>query len=190
MICWHLLIIKIMNKFYLLLWLKWAFRLTICSLALASIFSLFITIFTYFNQGAISLNTEIFKALIDVFIFWFPITWSISLLIALFRSLKYIFNSCISGYKLKLLECGSVEYIDIIGYGDLVKVWRKWLMLIIWLIGTQMIIALAFTYIFTSYTGIYEWFNIYWLYAFLLTSAYISFILITSRCKRVKVVKC
>lgn len=179
-----------MNKFYLLLWLKWAARLTICSLFLASIFSFLITLLTYFNQGASSLNSQTLRALLDVFIFWTPIAWSISILIALFRSLKYIFNSCIYGYKLKLLECAGNEYIDVIGYGDLVKLWRKWFMLIIWLISSQMIIALGFTYLFTSYTGIFEWFSIYWLYTFLLIGGYISFILISSRCKRVKVVKC
>ena len=179
-----------MSRFYFFLWLKWAVRLTLCSTVLAYLFALVITLFTYFNQGMPELSSEVMKALFDILIFWFPIFWSFTLLISMFRSLKYIFNSCISGYELKLLECGSSQEIEIIGYGDLVKVWRKWFMLIIWLVGALMIFALAFTYVFTSYSGVFEWFNIYWLFSFVLISGYLSFILLVARCKRVKVVKC
>ena len=91
---------------------------------------------------------------------------------------------------IKLLECGSRDTIEIIGYGDLVEVFRRWLMLLIWLIGAQMIVALIFTKLFTSYEGVFEWFSIYWLYGFLLIGGYVSFILLTSRCKRVKVSRC
>lgn len=186
-----------MNKFYFFLWLKWSIRLTISSIVLASILSFVITLVIYFNQGMASLNTEVFYALIDVFKFWFPISWSFTLLISLFRSLKHIFNSCINGYELKLLECFSTlekgaipQVIDYIGYGDIVKVWRKWFMLIIWLVGSQMILALFFTYMFTSYAGIFDWFNIYWLYSFIIIGGYFSFIVLSLKCKRVKVVKC
>ncbi len=186
-----------MARFYLFLWLGWAVRVTLCTLVLASILSSLITTLIYFNYGAASINSEVGTALFDIFKFWFPIAWSISLLIALFRSLKYIFNSCIHGYALKLLECQSkqakqkeAEILDNIGYGDLVKVWRKWFMVIIWLVGIQMIFALFFTYLFSVYESVFEWFSIYWLFGFVLSSGYASFILLGARCKRVKVKKC
>jgi membrane protein YdbS with pleckstrin-like domain len=71
-----------------------------------------------------------------------------------------------------------------------VKVWRRWFMLNIWLVGGFMIIAVIFTYIFTNYDEIFEWFSIYWLCAFIFLSVYISFILLGARCKQVKVSKC
>lgn len=179
-----------MSKFYFLLWAGWAFKLTTNSVGLALILSLIITSFIYIRQGLPSLNTEVYHALLDITMFWFPLVWSLSLLLILFRSLKYIFNTCIAGYKLELLSCNLSEIIEYIGYGDLVKVWRKWFMLIIWLVGTQMIIALTLTYTLSSYSGVFEWFNIYWLFAFILASGYVSFILLSTRCKRVKVVKC
>ena len=116
-------------------------------------------------------------------------------MLALFRSLNYIFNKCIHGYELKLLTCTSKkeetsEVLEVIGYGDLVKVWRRWFMLLIWLVGSMMIISLVITYFFTTYSGVFEWFSIYWLFAFILVSGYFSFMLMGSRCKRVKVVKC
>jgi len=144
----------------------------------------------YISQGIPELTSTVVNALIDITLFWFPILWSATLLFALFRSLKYIFNICIEGHKLQLLTCDMKETIDFIGYGDLVKVWRKWFMLIIWLVGSQMIIAVVLSSLFTEFDGIFEWFNIYWLFAFVLLSGYLSFILLSTRCKRVKVVTC
>ena len=179
-----------MSKFYFFLWLKWSTRLSLCSTILAAILSLFITFYIYLSQGMATLSSEVTSALIDIFVFWFPVVWSLTLLLALSRSLKYIFNVCISGYKIHLYSCNGKELIEDVGYGDLVKVWRKWFMLIIWLVGSFMVLSLAFTYVFTSYGGVFEWFNIYWLFSFLLVSGYFSFLLMTTRCKRVKVVKC
>ncbi len=182
-----------MSRFYFLLWVKWAVRLTLCSISFASILSVVVTVFIYISQGMPTHSSEIQSALVQVFIFWFVILWNFTLLIALFRSLKYVFNSCYSGYKLQLLSCpkdGKSEVLDAIGYGDLLKVWRKWFMLIIWLVGAEMIFALIFTKLLSSYDGIFEWFNIYILYAFVLIAGYFSFMLLGGRCKRVEIVKC
>ena len=182
-----------MKGFYFALWLRWAFRITICSLALALVLATFVTAFIYMSQGMQTLNSEVYVALFDVFIFWFSIAWNFTILIALFRSLKYIFNACYSGYKLVLHTCqnrSNSEVIEFVGYGDLFKVWRKWLMLIIWLVGVQMIVAVLFTMFFTSFNAIFDWFNIYVLYVFILVSGYFSFVLLSARCKLVKVKKC
>ena len=160
---------------------------------MASVLSALITIAIYINHGMQTLNSEVFLALGAVFKFWFVILWSLTLLVALFRSLKYIFNSCQNGYKFQLLSCpndGESEVVDIIGYGNLVKVFRRWLMIIIWLVGAQMIVVVIFTKLFSSYEGVFEWFNIYILYSFVLLAGYFSFMLLGSRCKQVKVVKC
>ena len=179
-----------MSKFYFLLWLRWAIRVSVMSMLLAIVIAAFITIIIYIQQGGVSLNTEVYTALFAIFIFWLPLSWSITLLLALFRSLKYIFNQCSNGYELKLLECNKTDVIEVIGYGDLVKVWRKWFMLIIWLTGTQMIIALGISSLFSLYSAIFDWFNIYILFIFILISGYFSFILLGGRCQKVKVVKC
>ena len=182
-----------MKGFYFALWLRWAFRITICSVALASVLAGFVTVFIYINQGMQTLNNEIYIALFDVFKFWFSVLWNFTILIALFRSLKYIFNVCYDGYKLVLHTCikkSKSEIIEFVGYGNLFKVWRKWLMLIIWLVGVQMIFMLVFTMLFTSSNAIFDWFNIYVLYTFVLVAGYFSFVLLSVRCKLVKVKKC
>lgn len=190
--CWSLLGTKV-NRFYLLVWFWWALRLTLCSVLMASFLSILVTLSLYINHGMQELSSEVFLALREVFWFWFGILWSFTLLVALFRSLKYIFNSCHDGYKLNLLSCpkdGESEVIQAIGYGDLVKVFRRWLMLIIWLVGAQMIFALAFTKLLFFNIAVFEWFNIYVLYAFVLVAGYFSFMFLSTRCKRVKVSKC
>lgn len=179
-----------MSKFYFSLWLQWALRVTVSSVLSAVFFSGVITLFLYIRQGSAQLSAEVMEALLQVFLFWFPLIWSISLLVALFRSLKYIFNRCIGGYELKLLECNKRDVIDVIGYGDLVKVWRRWFMLMIWFTGVQMILASGVVYIFDTHSSIFDWFSIYILYLFILLSGYVSLILLGGRCKKVKVQKC
>ena len=179
-----------MAKLYITLWLRWVARVSLCSIISALSVSLLIMLFLYIRQGMPILSSEVVDALVDITIFWFPIIWSITLLVALFRSLKYVFNSCYGDYKLQLLTCDSAELIEVIGYGDLVKVWRKWFMVIIWLVGTQMVLSTAFTYLVLDVEGVFSWFNIYWLYGFVLSSGYLSFILLTNRCKRVRITRC
>ncbi len=179
-----------MYRFYFLLWLRWAIKLFTCSVVLAVVVSFFITLYIYIKQGMPTLHVEIFTALFQIILFWFPILWSVMLLVALFRGLKYIFNICIAGYELKLYSCDLKETLLHVGYGDLVKVWRKWFMLIIWLVGAMMILSLSYTYLFTSFDGVFEWFDIYWLFGFILVSGYFSFIFMSARCKRIKIVKC
>jgi len=184
---------KRVSRFYLYIWLHWVLRLTFSSVLSALVLATLISTYLYVSQGMQPITLEIREALFDITKFWFVILWSLTLLLFLFRTLKSVFNSCFNNYKLQLLTCpneGKTEVIEEVGYGDLVKVWRKWFMLIIWLVGAQMIIALALTYAFSSYDAVFDWFNIYVLYAFILVAGYFSFMILSSRCKRVRLVKC
>lgn len=179
-----------MSRFYIILWLRWAARLSVCSLLFALILSFFATLFIYFLRDMPEFSRDVSLALFEIFKFWFPIFWSLGILLALFRGLKYIFNSCINGFELKLLTCDGSQTIESVGYGDLIKVWRKWLMLFVWLVGSFTILATVFTNLLTSYSGLFEWFDIYALYGFILLGGYISFIIMSSKCKKVKIVTC
>jgi len=182
-----------MSKFYLSLWFFWAMRVILCTLFLATIFALLLTSFIYIKQGLPSFDSKIMTALLEVWKFWFAIFLNIAVLVALFRSVKYLFNHPHAGYILKLKECQKEqgeEYIEVVGYGDLVKVWRKWFMLLIWLVGSLMVLALGLTYLFTPYESLFSWFNIYVLYFFILIAGYLSFIFLSNRCKNIRIVKC
>ena len=182
-----------MSRFYIKLWFFWAIRVTIESLLFGALLAGVATLVVYLTWGDAPLDEEVLKALLNLFKFWFIILWNLSLLVALFRSVKGIFNHCHSGYKMELLSCpknSQSEVLQVVGYGDLVKVWRKWFLLLIWLVASEMVIALAFTLLFTSYNGLFEWFNIYVLYSFILIGGYFSFMVLGSRCKQVRIRKC
>ena len=182
-----------MSRFYFKLWFFWALRVTLCSVSLALLFSSLITLFFYIKEGYPALTPAVVDALWKLESFWFMILWNLTLLIALFRSIKHIFNHCYNGYKFELLTCpieGNIEVIEEIGYGDLIKVWRKWFMLLIWLVGAMMVIALTLTYLFTQYTTLFAWFNIYILFGFVLVSGYFSFVFMSNRCKKIRLSRC
>jgi hypothetical protein len=143
------------------------------------------------KQGFPPLEPAVKAALFSIWKFWFAVMLNFTLLIALFRSIKFIFNHPYGSYVLRLQSCkNSAEYIDPLGYGDLVKVWRKWLLLLIWIVGSFMILSLLFTWIFTSFNSLFDWFGIWLLYGFILIAGFFSFILLGSRCKAVRIVKC
>ena len=173
--------------------MKWALRLTLSSVSTAFFLALIIGLFMYVQNGMPLVTSAVQKALLDITQFWFMILWSLMLLLFLFRAFKGVFNDTLAGYRLELLTCpkeGKTTVIDVVGYGDLVKVWRKWFMLIIWLVGAEMIFALIFTSLLSLYTHIFDWFTIYILYGFILLAGYFSFMILPARCKRVKLVKC
>ena len=182
-----------MNKFYFQVWLFWALRVSLSSVGFGVFLSLLITSFVYVKQGMVTLEPKSIEALFDIFVFWFAFTWNFTLLLALFRSIKGVFNSCHNGYVFRLLGCSKDsknEILTEIGYGDILRVWRKWFMLLIWLVGSEMVLALTFTLLFTSYNTLFEWFNIYVLFTFVLLGGYLSFVILGSRCKQIRIEKC
>ncbi|MEA1982549.1 MAG: hypothetical protein U9N39_03300 [Campylobacterota bacterium] len=182
-----------MSRFYLFVWLEWLLRLTLSSVVFAGLVSAFITLVLYMAQGVQNLNSEVYMALLSLFKFWFAPLWGIGVLVALFRGTKDIFNRCKDGYKLVLYSCAKEEnreMIEVVGLGDIVKVWRKLFMLIIWLVAAQMIVVVAFTKMFTSFENLFEWFDVYVLYGFIAIAGYFSLIILGSKCKQVKIIKC
>ena len=176
-----------MSRFWIRLWLVWVVRFTVESIVLASILSLTVTAVIYIGKGMISIDRDVLKALFDLFRFWFVILWSLTLLVSLFRSIKHLFNHCYNGYVLKLLTCDGAEVIETIGYGDISKVFRKWMMAMIWSVSALMILSFSVSYLFLNS---YNWYNIYVLYIFIVISGGVTIPLMGSRCKRVKLSKC
>jgi len=182
-----------MRSFYFSLWFFWLVRVVLCTLFIAALISGVATLVIYIRQGMLPLNDEVLAALYDIWHFWFVISLNIALLIALFRSVKYLFNRCYGGYVLKLKVCqkeANRAFIETIGYGDLVKVWRKWFMLLIWLVAAEIVFAVTLSYLLSSSVSLFDWFSIYMLYFFIAVAAYFSFVFLSARCKALKVVKC
>jgi len=176
-----------MFRFYFFLWLKWALRVTLCSLFLAFLTSFMLTLFIYIQQGMVKLDSKVLDALYDVELFWFQLFWNVAFLIALFRGVKYIFNHSISGYVLHLFECQTSQSIEFIGYGNLIKVWRKYFMLLIWLVVSFMIFTTFIYSLIYSKEMMFEWFSTVFIYIATMIAGFLALVLLPSRSKQVKV---
>lgn len=179
-----------MYKFYLKIWSAWALRVTIESILFALFLSLVITLFFYMQKGTPPLTSAVQSALFVIFKFWFTLSWSLGLLIALFRSVKYFFYRCHDGYMLVLHACDSTKKIFPIGYGDLLKVWRKWFLLLIWMSALVTLFASLFLYFTSLERSFFAWFNLVSLYCIVLISGFAAFILMVARCKKTRIERC
>jgi len=179
-----------MGKFSLFLWLFWVKNITLKSFLYGAVFAFVLTIFFYIFYGMPSLSEDILHALYEVFSWSFAFTWSISFLLFLFREFLSVFERCIVGYKLQVLDCQTKEPLVAIGYGDIVKIWRRWFFVLIWLVASCFILLSVFLYLLGSAQSFREIFSIYLLYVFVMFSGYISFLFLIYRCKKTKVQRC
>lgn len=180
-----------MKKFYFGLWLHWMVRVVVCSVVSAGIIAALITTTVYFNKGMPNLHTEVFKALEDIFVFWFMIALNLTVLFALFRSAKYLFNRCYGGYQFAMLSCPKEgTYLEAVGYGDIVKFWRKWLMLLVWIVASFVLVSWIVSLLFIEYGKFFHYFSVWCLYGYILLAGLFSFMLIGSRCKQIRVRRC
>lgn len=179
-----------MRSFYFRLWFGWVVRVSLESLAFGAVMAFVIVLTIYVNKGMPLLKKEVLEALWDIFIFWFPVTWSAALLLSLFRSLKYLFNRCKGDYRLQLLACDEKEEIDPVGYGDMKRVWRRWLMLLIWSDAILILLLALVMRFFFGVEQLFSWLNIYMLYGTILLGGYISLPIWIAHCKKTRIVRC
>jgi len=183
-----------MRSFYLQLWFFWMLRLIATTLLVAVVIAAGITAVIYIRQGSLALEKSVVDALVAIWQFWFMIALNFSLLFALFRGVKYLFNRCYGGYSWRLKSCShgaeGAAYIDPIGYGDLIKVWRRWLLYIVWMSASFMIVTMALHALIYGQAPLFAWFSIYWLYLFIVLGAYPALFLLSLKCKAIKVKRC
>ncbi len=179
-----------MRRFWFLLWLYWAAWLSFFSIGLGMFSALLITGGTYLNKGAVTLSAEVWSALGDLVWFWFALSWSVSLLIGLLLVVKRLFYRCIDHHQLVFVLCLSQEEIHDLRVEDTIRLWRKWLISIIWAVAAQVVIIIVIEYLTGWGEGVLSWFSIYWLYGFVLIAGAITLPMMDARCKMVKVKQC
>lgn len=151
-----------------------------------TVFTFGATSLTYYLKGMPTLESSVMEALLNIAGFWSGVFGSVVVVVALLASLKRVFNCCHAGYVMRLVACGNGEVIPSIGYGDLLKVARKWLFLLIWLVGAMVVLAIL---VFGELLGL-EWFSFYVMYCFIMIAGYISFMVMVQRCRQIKVERC
>lgn len=179
-----------MRKFWFFLWLRWAVYVSFSSLLVALLLSVLLTSAIFFIKSNLVFTEETLLALVDILKFWMPIMWSLSFVFTLLWSLKKLFNVCINGYQLQLYDCDGKTTLSEIAIKNLRKLWRKWLFALIWTSATLTVLSVLLVYLFTLSSSLFGWFSVYWLFAFVMVSGFITLPLMAARCKMVKVVAC
>jgi len=177
-----------MRKFWLGLWLRWALWIAAFSVAMGAAASAVLTFVLYLLKGMPPLEGEVPGALWRIATFGFPILWSVALLTGMLLSVKRLFGRCIGGHELQLYRCDGEERIASPGVADTLKVWRKWLFALIWLVAFQVTLGAAIAYL--SGARPMEWFSLHWLLLFVLLAGGATLPLMGSRCSMVKVARC
>ena len=182
-----------MTKFFLFLWLYWVSYVVFWSVLLSSMAATFLSIYIYVSNGMPTLSSDVLNALLEFGFFWFFILLNLMILVVIFRSVKHLFHRCYDGYTLKLLSCpkeGVQKPLEVIGYGDLLKVWRKFFMHLVWFVAFCVVMGVVFAKLFLDGVSVFSWFSIYHLYGFILLSAYFVLMRLSVVCKLVRVGKC
>lgn len=178
-----------MRRFWLGLWAYWAMWSTLFSVLSALIIAFAITLGLYLLKGAPALDGTVWSALFEIARFWFALLWSFTLLLALFLVVRRLFYRCIDHRRLMLHACDGSEVMMKAGTGDVIKVWRKWLMAMIWATAAEIIIVIAMRHL-AGFGDLLSWFSVYWLYLFVLIAGLITLPLMQARCRLVKVGRC
>ena len=179
-----------MTRFWAGLWLYWALWVSLISVLLGAAAAVSVTLMLYFLKGAVSLDSEVLGALLDIGAFWFAVTWSLALPLALLLVVKRLFYRCIDHWKLILLSCDGKEQISDVGVADTLKLWRKWLFVIIWAVAVQTLLVAGVAYLLGLSEGLMGWFGVGWLYLFVLGAGAMTLPLMAVRCNMVKVLRC
>jgi hypothetical protein len=178
-----------MLKSLFFIWLRWAIWVTLFSTAMAAVFSFAIVLYMYISKGALPLSSEVRDALVAIGSFWFAILWSITLPLSTFFGMKQLFKGCYDAKRLQLFTCKK-EPIDKVGYEDLIKVWRKWLFLMIWGVAAQLLFMTGIEYLLSDGGELMGWFNVYVLYVLVMSASLVTLFVLLSRCKLVELKRC
>ena len=154
-------------------------RVVVLSLLLSVVLTSLVTFGLYVHLGMPPLQGDVVDAVVKIFTFWFALLYNVALLVVLVREIGYIFGVCHNGYMLEMGSCVDAKN----------KLRRRWLMLLIWLVAVE-ILFIAFVNFLLQYELSFWWYNIYLLYGAIAVGGYFSFILISMRCKQIRVVRC
>lgn len=178
-----------MGRALLVIWLRWAVWVTLFSLGTALVVSLGITLTLYLLKGAVALDDSIVKALREIALFWFGVSWSVTLPLGTFLGMKQLFVSCRYGYRLQLLTCHG-EHMETVHYNALVKAWRKWLFLTVWGVAVGVLMITTLQFVIEGNILLSSWWNSYSLYVLVMFFSWATLRLMVQRCPSIEMRRC
>lgn len=170
--------------FYLKLYLFWLVWISTRSFLSAFVLALFAALMVYISKGFATLNMETFSALKEIVYLSFPVTFSLSLIIALLWVFKALFTHTIEGNSFVLYDCKH-EKIENILMSDITMLWRKWLFITVWMILLFLVLFLGLSKLLFGVFPPLIWFNGYSLYSLIMFFGGGVFVFVVNRCKKI-----
>lgn len=174
------------SKFYIKLYLFWAFFVSATSLVYATILSLFSALLAYISKGLPAFNRESLLALKEIVIFSFPISFSLSFILILLLVFKKIFSRKIDNFYLRLYDCND-EMIEKPLLSDITMLWRKWLFVTVWSLLIFMVLFLGVWKLLSGEFPPAHWFNAVSLYLLIMLLGGAVFVLGIKNCKKIRI---
>ena len=175
------------KRFYIKLYVFWAFWVTSRSLFYALLLSLFSVLLVYISKGLAPLNKETFLALKEIVYLSFPVAFSLSFIIALLLVFKKLFSQTIDGHKFVLYNCSHEEIFSPL-LSDVTDIWRKWLFLTVWAILFFLVLLLGGAKLLLGILPPLHWFNGLSLYLLVITLGGLVFTFGVKRCKKIGII--
>ncbi|MBN2896974.1 MAG: hypothetical protein JXK05_13905 [Campylobacterales bacterium] len=131
--------------FALRLWLYWLWWVLLYSVAVAAATAAVLVGVIYVLKGAPALDADVYGALEAIARVVFVPLWCAALLWAHLMVTRRLFACCLGGRRLILLTCKGDERIYPVGLGDVLPVWRRFLMLIVWIVAVEVLLLVGVT---------------------------------------------
>jgi len=172
--------------FYLKLfifWLTWVggrtflLSVSLCTLA---------TFVLYASQGFAPLSSESILALKTLFLFFFPIFFSVSFILYLLLVFKALFFKVIEGKKIQLYDCQD-QRIEKPLLSEVIPIWRKWLFFTLWAILLFLVVFIGLYRLISGELPSLNWINARSVYALISLFGGAVFVLGVKRCKKIRV---
>jgi hypothetical protein len=169
---------------YAKVYLFWFIWISVRSFLAALALALFTALMVYIFKGFATLNMETFLALREIVYLSFPITFSLSLIIALLLVFKALFAHTIGDVSFVLYDCKH-EKVDDILLSDVTMLWRKWLFITVWMILLFLVLLLGVSKLIFGVFPPLAWFNGYSLYLLIMLFGGGVFVFVVNRCKKI-----
>ncbi len=167
-------------KLYLF-WLNWV---TLRTLVIAVILSIFSALIVYAYKGFAPLNKATMLALKEIVYLSFPIGFSLSFILVLLLVFRALFSKKIEGYSFVLYNCKQ-EVIDSPLLSDVMMLWRKWLFITVWMILLFLVLFIGISKILFGSFPALSWFNAYTIYLLVATLGGGTFVFVIKKCRKV-----
>lgn len=175
--------------FALRLWLYWLWWMLLYSVAAAAVADGAAVGVIYLLKGAPQLDTSVYGALEAIARVAFVPLWCAALLWAHLMVTRRLFSCCLGGKRLILLTCKGDERIYPVGLGDVLPIWRRFLMLIVWTVALEAVLVVGIAALFGGFS-ITTHLSAPMLGVMSAFGALAALLVMLRRCKRIRITQC